>query len=104
MRADEPGPRVRTWDRGTLLEPPRLPGGAILDDDAVLEEWCSTVHKAGVAMLTGTGTEPGTVTRVAERIGPVRLSEARRLGAGLSRTTIQPSRPRWSEVARRIRR
>ena len=46
---------------------------------AALREWLASVDELGFAVLTGCGTEPGTVTRVAELFGYVRETNYGRL-------------------------
>ena len=66
------------WLRDHATDPARA-GAAILEDDALLETWCRTLHTYGIALLTGVGDQPGTVERIAQRIGPVRETNFGRL-------------------------
>ena len=61
------------WD-AHLAEPPSFEGVAILDDDDALEGWLTAIATYGIARLLSVPCEPGMVTRVAERIGPLRVS------------------------------
>ncbi len=62
------------WNAASLAEPPSFHGAAILEDDAVLEEWLKALAVYGIARLRNVLCEPGMVARVAERLGPVRSS------------------------------
>jgi gamma-butyrobetaine hydroxylase len=86
--ADAP-PVRRLW--GAELQP-ELPA-ARYDDvaagGAALRDWLAAVDELGFALLTGCGTEPGTVTRVAELFGYVRETNYGRLFD--VRTVVSPT-------------
>lgn len=65
-------PRPVTWDAAAMAEPPSFDGSRILEDDATLEAWLTAVAVYGFGRLRGVSVEPGTVERVAQRIGTVR--------------------------------
>ncbi|GHD50865.1 gamma-butyrobetaine hydroxylase [Thalassobaculum fulvum] len=65
-------PRPVTWDAAAMAEPPSFDGSRILEDDAALEAWLTAVAVYGFGRLRGVPVEPGTVERVARRIGTVR--------------------------------
>jgi len=69
---DRPAPRH--WDTSILNAPPSFDGTAILEDDDVLEAWLDAVATWGLGRLRGVSTDPGTVQRVAERIGTSRVT------------------------------
>ncbi len=68
-----------TWDAARLPEPPTFDGARILDDDDVLEAWLTALATHGIARLRDVPAEPGMVARVAERLGPVRVSNFGRI-------------------------
>jgi gamma-butyrobetaine hydroxylase len=51
----------------------------VVADPGALREWLAAVDELGFAILSGCGTEPGTVTRVAELFGYVRETNYGRL-------------------------
>ncbi len=67
------------WDAAGLKEPPSFQGAAILEDDALLEDWLEALAAFGIARLREVPCQPGMVVRVAERIGPVRTSNFGRI-------------------------
>lgn len=67
----DPGVVPVAWD-ATLAELPTFDGADILTDDTALEAWLKAFATYGIARLTGVGVEPGTVERVAARLGPPR--------------------------------
>jgi gamma-butyrobetaine dioxygenase len=99
---------VAVFDPAWLEAPPargprrRRLGGAEIQDDlpihaytdvaaggAALRDWLCAVDVLGFAILTGCGTEPGTVTRVAELFGFVRETNYGRLFD--VRTVVDPT-------------
>lgn len=74
----DPGVVPVAWD-ATLAEPPTFDGADILTDDTALEAWLKAFATYGIARLTGVGVEPGTVARVAARLGPMRVTNFGRI-------------------------
>jgi gamma-butyrobetaine hydroxylase len=77
------GPRPprkrRLWDATLQGDLPIARYDAVAADRAALRDWLAAVDTLGFAILTGCGTEPGTVTRVAELFGFVRETNYGRL-------------------------
>ena len=69
---DRPAPQH--WDAAALEAPPSLDGAAILQDDDALAAWLDAVAVWGIGRLHGVSSDPGTVQRVAERIGTPRAT------------------------------
>jgi gamma-butyrobetaine hydroxylase len=77
------GPRPprarRLWDASLQPSLPIAGYDAVAADTSALRDWLRAVDELGFAILTGCGTEPGTVTRVAELFGFVRETNYGRL-------------------------
>lgn len=71
-RPDDAAIAPAFWDGASQPEPPTFEGAAILEDDGLLEAWLRALAAYGIARLRNVRPEPGTVARVAERVGPVR--------------------------------
>ena len=76
--ADVPRQR-RLWDAELQSELRVFGYEDVAAGGAALREWLAAVDELGVAVLTGCGTEPGTVTRVAGLFGYVRETNYGRL-------------------------
>ena len=57
-----------------IEEPPTFDGGAVLDDDAVLEEWLTALVTHGLARLRRTPANREAMEQVGRRVGPIRGS------------------------------
>jgi gamma-butyrobetaine hydroxylase len=77
------GPRPprkrRLWDASLQSSLPIARRDDVVADKGALRDWLASVDELGFAVLTGCGTEPGTVTRVAELFGFVRETNYGRL-------------------------
>jgi gamma-butyrobetaine dioxygenase len=77
------GPRPlrkrRLWDATLQRDLPIARYDDVVADSGELRDWLASVDELGFAILTGCGTEPGTVTRVAELFGFVRETNYGRL-------------------------
>jgi gamma-butyrobetaine hydroxylase len=77
------GPRPprkrRLWDATLQRDLPTARYDAVAADTSALRDWLAAVDDLGFAILTGCGTEPGTVIRVAELFGFVRETNYGRL-------------------------
>ncbi|MEM6423397.1 MAG: TauD/TfdA family dioxygenase, partial [Pseudomonadota bacterium] len=73
-RPDAALPERQPWEAAEMAEPVSFDGPAVFEDDAALCAWLEAAWRYGLARLRGLPTEPGTVQRVAERIGIVRSS------------------------------
>jgi gamma-butyrobetaine hydroxylase len=77
------GPRAprarRLWGAELQTDLPVARHEDVVTDEAALRDWLCAVDELGFAILTGCGTEPGTVTRVAELFGFVRETNYGRL-------------------------
>jgi gamma-butyrobetaine hydroxylase len=69
----------RLWGAELQSELPVARHDEVARGGAALRSWLSAVDELGFAILTGCGTEPGTVTRVAELFGYVRETNYGRL-------------------------
>ncbi len=67
-----PLPDASIWTTADLPEPPTIDGARILDDDAVLDEWLTTLVRYGLCRLTNTPTDPDFVGRLIAHVGPIR--------------------------------
>ena len=65
-------PPPRAWGTADFDEPPTIDGADILDDDAVLEAWLSTLVEFGLCWLTGLPVDDDLVGRVMARVAPIR--------------------------------
>ncbi|MDX1433774.1 MAG: TauD/TfdA family dioxygenase [Gammaproteobacteria bacterium] len=65
-------PDAEPWTPASLPAPLDFDGPGFLERDEVLGEALGAVLAHGIARLRGVPTEPGTVGRVARRIGPIR--------------------------------
>ena len=75
----QPPRNQRLWGAELQSELPVARHDDVAGTEAALREWLSDVDELGFAILTGCGTEPGTVTRVAELFGFVRETNYGRL-------------------------
>ncbi|MEL6892751.1 MAG: TauD/TfdA family dioxygenase [Actinomycetota bacterium] len=66
--------RLRRWTAVDAANAPIHDGGAILDDEAVLESWLRELCTAGVARLTGCPVDDDFLGHLARRLGPIRGS------------------------------
>jgi gamma-butyrobetaine hydroxylase len=71
--------RRRLWNAELQSGLPAARHDDIASSDVALREWLASVDELGFAVLGGCGTEPGTVTRVAELFGYVRETNYGRL-------------------------
>ena len=69
----------RLWAGDSLPALPRFAASAFASDDAAFEAWCEALHTLGFAILEGVETTPGTVARIAQRLGPLRESNFGRI-------------------------
>jgi gamma-butyrobetaine hydroxylase len=87
------GPRPprkrRLWDASLQPSLPIARHDDVAAGGAVLRDWLAAVDELGFAILTGCGTEPETVTRVAELFGFVRETNYGRLFD--VRTVVNPT-------------
>jgi gamma-butyrobetaine dioxygenase len=67
-----PPRKRRLWDASLQSSLPIARHEDVATDRTALRDWLAAVDELGFAILTGCGTEPGTVTRVAELFGFVR--------------------------------
>jgi len=67
-------PEPRPWRSETLAQPPRRLAPAALVDDGVLCDALNDLIELGVCVLEQAPSEPGFLSTLAERIGPVRDS------------------------------
>lgn len=65
-------PEPTMWTGADFDAPPTLDGSNILHDDAVLEEWITTLVQYGLCRLEGTPTDPDFVGRLIAHVGPIR--------------------------------
>jgi gamma-butyrobetaine dioxygenase len=69
----------RLWGAELQFDLPVARHEDVVADAGALREWLAAVDELGFAILSGCGTEPGTVTRVAELFGYVRETNYGRL-------------------------
>ncbi len=69
----------RLWNAELQSDLPVARYADVATGAAALRDWLASVDELGFAVLTGCGTEPGTVTRVAELFGYVRETNYGRL-------------------------
>ena len=73
-RPDAGLPPRQSWTTADIAAPPTLDGADYFGDDSILADLLVKLWTFGLARLRGLPTDPGTVQRVAERIGTVRNS------------------------------
>jgi gamma-butyrobetaine dioxygenase len=87
--AATPARELRLWDAELQSELPVAQYDDVAAGGKALRDWLAAVDELGFAILSGCGTEPGTVTRVAELFGYVRETNYGRLFD--VRTVVNPT-------------
>jgi gamma-butyrobetaine hydroxylase len=87
--APKPTRERRLWGAELQSELPVASHDDVAAGGPALRDWLASVDELGFAILTGCGTEPGTVTRVAELFGYVRETNYGRLFD--VRTVVNPT-------------
>jgi len=67
-------PPPTVWGAEMAGRLPRFDHDAIMTDDSALRAYCVALRDVGAAIVDGMPTQPGTLTRTAERIGHLRTT------------------------------